>query len=352
MAQVLWVGTSLGLFAVRWGSDRWACGSPLLPGASVTAVLDDDRDGTVYAATRSSGRGTELSRSTDAATWASWPAPGGDASGRTLVTALEAGGPSEAGVLWAGTNDGGLWRSTDRGDTWTPVDGPWPRSDDGHLHSIHVDPRDPARIAVALSPGGIWHSADAGLTWTPRMRAGRGTPSPVSRSEMPAEAGPVATIEDPQRLTVCRTAPDTWWVQNHRGLFRSTAAGDPWDALSDPSPSAAGFAAVAHPSDPLTAWFVPMSAVDRPTPVDARLVVNRTRNGGLSFKTFSHGLPGAAYDTIGRHGLDVERTGRNLALGSTTGGLWISGTSGELWHAVETRLPSIACVRWGRDVQD
>ena len=58
-------------------------------------------------------------------------------------------------------------------------------------------------------------------------------------------------------------------------------------------------------------------------PVDGRLVVSRTRDGGESFEVLSQGLPQEnAYDIVFRHALDVDCSGESLAFGSTTGGLW------------------------------
>jgi len=51
-------------------------------------------------------------------------------------------------------------------------------------------------------------------------------------------------------------------------------------------------------------------------------VVTRTRDGGRTFETLSHGLPQQhAYDLVYRHALDVDETGDWLACGSTTGSL-------------------------------
>ena len=46
-----------------------------------------------------------------------------------------------------------------------------------------------------------------------------------------------------------------------------------------------------HPNDPDTAWFVPGISDEKRYPVDGRVVVNRTRDGGRSFETLTRGLP-------------------------------------------------------------
>jgi len=80
-------------------------------------------------------------------------------------------------------------------------------------------------------------------------------------------------------------------------------------------------------------------------PVDGRLVVTRTRDGGASFENLGRGLPEAgAWDLVYRHALVVDAEGAELAMGSTTGNLWIGGDGGEHWRQIAGHLPPIAQV--------
>src|SRR4051812_29036485 len=98
---------------------------------------------------------------------------------------------------------------------------------------------------------------------------------------------------------------------------------------------------------PETAWFVPAVKDERRIPVDGKIVVARTRDGGTSFEVLRNGLPQRhAYDLVWRHALAVDASGERLAFGSTTGGLWISEDGGDTWNAVEARLPPVAVVRF------
>ena len=83
-------------------------------------------------------------------------------------------------------------------------------------------------------------------------------------------------------------------------------------------------------------------------PADARLVVSRTRDGGKTFDVLDRGLPAPSWDLVYRHALDVDASGEVLALGSTTGGLWISTDAGDTWTTVSSHLPPIHAVRFGR----
>lgn len=104
---------------------------------------------------------------------------------------------------------------------------------------------------------------------------------------------------------------------------------------------------VAHPRDAGTAWFVPAVKDERRVPVDGKVVVARTRDGGQSFEVLCNGLPQRhAYDLVLRHGLAVDPSGEFVAFGSTSGGLWISEDGGDSWATLDARLPPIAVVRF------
>jgi len=140
------------------------------------------------------------------------------------------------------------------------------------------------------------------------------------------------------------------WVQHHNGIFHSTDRAASWTEIADVKPSAFGFAVAVHPKDPKTAWFVPAVKDECRLPVDAQLVVTRTRDGGQSFEILRTGLPQEnSYHLVYRHCLDVDASGDRLVMGSTTGGLWISQNQGNSWECVSPNLPPIYCVRFVGD---
>jgi photosystem II stability/assembly factor-like uncharacterized protein len=150
---------------------------------------------------------------------------------------------------------------------------------------------------------------------------------------VPPQEASDPNIQDPHRLAQCRANPDVLWVQHHNGIFRSTNCGRSWQELQNVQPSSFGFAVVTHPNDPQTAWFVPGIKDECRVPVDGKFVVTRTRDGGNSFETLDRGLPASqAYDIIFRHGLDIDQSGEQLAMGSSTGSLWSSQDGGDSWE--------------------
>ncbi len=211
--------------------------------------------------------------------------------------------------------------------------------DDPGIHSIIVDPRDSRRLTLGVSCGGVWRSLDGGRSWECH---GEG----LFAEFMPPNLAHEPAIQDPHRISACAADPDTIWMQHHNGVFLSRDGGVSWRELKAASPTSFGFAVAAHPADSQTAWFVPAADDQCRVPLEGRMVVSRTRDGGETFEVLDRGLPTEhAYDIVYRHAFDVDRRGQTLAVGSTTGGLWVSENGGDDWTCVSHNLPPIYCVR-------
>jgi hypothetical protein len=338
MSDRIMLATRKGLLILEKGSGGWKVAS------------------TAFPALKHGHFGTKLHRSDDdARTWKELSAPAfpADAAGSPSlfqIWTMETGGPDEPGRIWAGALPAGLFRSDDRGENWQLVRALWDVPgrdkwvgggyDDAGIHTISPDPRDSKRIFVAISCAGVWESRDSGASWTLR---GDGQVA----SYMPPEQAGVLDAQDPHRVARCAAAPDTMWMQHHCGIFRSTDAGATWTQQKLPGDDF-GFAVVAHPRDPQTAWFVPAIKDEIRIPRDGALAVTRTRDGGKTWESLREGLPQRdAYDLVYRHGFDVDGEGRRLAMGSTTGALWVSEDAGDHWQLVNAHLPPIYAVRFG-----
>jgi hypothetical protein len=159
---------------------------------------------------------------------------------------------------------------------------------------------------------------------------------------MPPEQREVGEVQDPHRVVQCPSAPDALWAQHHNGVFRSIDGSRSWHVVEAVQPSGFGFAVAVHPRDPGTAWFVPAKKDECRVPIDGRLVVARTSDGGQSFEVLRQGLPQRhAYDLVYRHALDIDQSGEALAMGSTTGGLWTSEDGGDSWRTASLNLPPV-----------
>lgn len=350
MSQKLHVATRKGLFLLE-GPD-YTITAPAFPAVPVTRTLRDPRSGWIFAALNHGHFGVKLHRSKDeGATWEeiACPSLGADRDASvSLIWELAASGPDRPGGLLAGTIPGAIFWSGDNGETWKLNENLWnlPERkewmgggfDQPGIHSICVDPADCNRVAVCISTGGVWLSTDAGETWQLRAKG-------LRAEYMPPERQFDGNIQDGHRMVQCQGEPRTFWIQHHNGVFVSRDSLESWQELNPPV-SGFGFAVAVHPQDGNTAWFAPLDKDERRIPVDAKAVVTRTRDGGRTFEVLSQGLPSPSYDMAFRHSLDVDSTGNRLALGSTTGGLWISDDQGDTWRTVSQNLPPIYALAW------
>jgi photosystem II stability/assembly factor-like uncharacterized protein len=365
VADRLLASTRKGLFTIDRQAGGWVVSRVSFLAENVSLALADPRDGGWYVALNHGHFGVKLKFSPDAGeTWEERAVPAypegaviATADGKppapaTLkqIWALETGGPDQPGRLWAGTAPGGLFRSEDGGKTWDLVRGLWDHparmkwfgggTDFPALHSICRDPRDSKKLSIAVSCGGVWKTTDDGATW-------HSTTSGIFAEYMPPELKDDPDVQDVHMMTQCREKPEALWAQHHNGIFRTVNGGQKWEHLANAKPSGFGFGVAVHPSEPDTAWFVPAVKDERRIPVDAKLVVTRTRDGGQSFESLANGLPKQpAYDVVFRHALTVDETGNRVAFGSTTGGLWVSEDQGDHWLEVPARLPPVYAVRF------
>ncbi len=359
MGNRILVATRKGLFDVRRKAAGWQIARTAFLGDILSQAMRDPRDGALYVAQSLGHFGVKLQRSVDdGEKWTEIAAPAfpktdaKDGPNVEYLFSIEAGGKDEPGVLWCGTVSGGLFRSADNGASWKLNEALWNvpsrpewggggfNVDKPGIDTILVDPRDSRRIVVGISTGGVWQTKDGGASWRNTSKGLYAEYMPPARREDP-------NMQDVHRIARCAADPDVLWLQHHNGVFRSTDGAETWKEVKTIRPAKFGFAVAAHPKDPKTAWFVPGVKDECRIPVGAKFVVARTRDGAKSFKVLTRGLPQKhAYDLVLRHGLDVDASGKRLAMGSSTGHLWISENGGDAWKLVAGNLPPIASVRF------
>lgn len=351
MNQRLLVATRKGLFDYHYQQQQWQLNRRSFLGEPVSAVAAHNGD--LYAALNLGHFGCKLHRSEDQGhSWQevavpTYPKVDGSEDGPslTLIWTLEAVGDT----LWAGTIPGGLFRSDDRGESWQLNQALWRQPsreqwfgggyDQPGIHSICIDPHDSQRLTVAISCGGVWTTADGGESWRSICQGMRADYVPPEQRENPA-------IQDPHRLVQCAAAPQHLWVQHHNGIFKSSDYGEHWQEVVA-SPSSFGFALAVHPAKPETAWFVPAIKDEYRYPPDAIMQLNKTEDGGQQFRSLRQGLPQQeSYDLVYRHALDIDAQGKHLAMGSTTGNIWVTEDGGEHWQCLSNYLPPVYAVRF------
>ena len=363
MSSEAWVATRKGLFKVADTGGSWTIANRAFVGDNVSIVARDSESDTVYASLEHGHFGTKLHRSDDGGeNWVEitcpeypeqpegWEEAPNSFTGKVTPWSLESIWsiqPTPDGVLWCGTIPGGLFKSQDRGASWTFVRSLWDLPERSHwmgagvdyagIHSICVDPRDPDHVTVGVSIGGVYVTRDGGETWK------------VMCSGMRAEYMPPEqpSAQDPYLIAHCLADPDTIWAQHYNGVFVTRNGCEQWEEIEKIDPSTFGFAVAVHPEDGNTAWLVPGIKDELRVPVDGKLVVTKTTDGGKSWEKLSNGLPQEdASDLVYRHALVVDDTGDRLVFGSTTGNLWVSEDGGENWGQVSGTLPPVYYVPW------
>ena len=344
----------------------WRADGPHFLGHVISHLVLDPRDGrTLLAAAKTGHLGPTVFRSTDLGrTWkeAAHPpafakAPDGE-KGRAVDHTfwLTPAHASEPNVWYAGTSPQGLFRSEDGGVSWQPFssinDDPQFRKwmgtvqdgtpDGPKLHSIIVDPRDPAHLYFAMSGGGVHESVDGGRTWAPRLK-GLDVVEGFDRAE--------ATFHDPHCIRICPSNPDRLYQQNHCGIYRLDRPSDTWVRIGKTMPKPVGdigFPMVVHPRDADTAWVFPMdgTAVWPRTSPQGRPAAYGTRNGGKTWQRLDAGLPASqAWWTVKRQAMTADAQDPvGLYFGTTSGDLWTSRDEGRRWACIARHLPEIYSV--------
>lgn len=365
----LLLGTRKGFFSLesKNGGGNWSVAKTAFLGDEANLVVEDPRSGDFFAALYHGHFGVKLHRSSDrGAAWTEVGVPvypekpegvkeilefsGKEYPWKLLkIWALEPGPESEPGALWCGTIPGGLFVSRDNGNSWQMCRPLWDLperktwfgggEDFAGIHSIHVSPGDPGHLTLGVSCAGVWKTLDGGKSWKQSANGMRAAYMPPDQQMNPY-------VQDPHQLAVSPADPNIAWAQHHNGIFKSEDGGDSWKEIGNVPISNFGFAVVAHPTDPETAWFVPAIKDEHRIPVDGALCVLRTRDGGQSFDVLREGLPQEhAYDLVFRHALCVDSTGNWVAFGSTTGNLFVSSNGGDSWTVARQHLPPIYSVR-------
>ncbi len=360
------VGTRKGTYIVEGDSRRrsWKVGPVAHEGSDVFHVVADPRHpGDLYAAVNSGFWGPMVQRSRN---WGKkWEeiatplTPGGKDRKpmfneddpttpvpRPLnnVWHIEPGLPEEPETLLLGADPHLLFRSRDLGGSWEPIDSinhhpsrdQWaPGAGGACLHTILLDPREPHRLYIGMSSVGTFRSEDGGGSWTP---TNRGVEAPFLPNKHP-ETGQCV-----HHVAIDPADPDTFYRQDHGGMYVSHDRMDHWTRIGKPLGDDFGFCVAAPSSAPGKAYFVRLDGKARVTG-EGHFQVHewndKTRKWRklLSPKAFP-GHFGVQREGIATDGLDPA----GIYIGTTTGQLFVSPDAGRSWKLVPFQFPGIHAV--------
>jgi len=365
---VVLVATRKGAWLYHGDAARktWRTDGPHFLGHIVNHLVLDPRDKrTLLAAAKTGHLGPTVFRSTDfGRTWKEAARPpafpkapeGGKGRSVDHTFWLTPAHANEPNVWYAGTSPQGLFRTEDGGATWEPFssvnDDPqyrvWMGSvqdgtpDGPKMHSIIVDPRDPAHLYFAMSGGGLHETLDAGQTWTPLVQG---------MEVVEGFDASVITFHDPHCVRMCPSNPDRLYQQNHCGIYRLDRPSKEWTRIGKKMPKRVGdigFPMVVHPRDDDTAWVFPMDGrtVWPRTSPEGLPSAYVTRNGGKTWQRLDAGLPqNQAWWTVKRQAMTADAQDPvGLYFGTTSGDLWMSRDEGQKWTPLARHLPEIYAV--------
>lgn len=355
MTVALVIGTRKGLFVAR-SEDRceWTLDGPHIAGFEIQSAWLDPRDPVFgYAAAHHPVWGIHVHRTEDGGR--SWRPLAevprhfdheGEDSLRTLWC-LAPGADSEPDTLYAGIEPPGLFVSRDRGESWQRLPALdrhetarlWHPAKGGlALHSVQAAPADPARLYCAFCAGGCYRSDDAGASWRP---INDGVRAPYL-----ADPYPVAG-QNEHRLLMHPSDPARLYRQSHTGTWRSDDGGDGWIEITAGLPSDFGYALATDHASTDTLFVIPEASTQMRFPVDGRLRVYRTEDGGAHWTALTAGLPQRhVYCTVLRDGLDSDHLDPlGLAFGTSGGHLFVSSDRGESWRMAAEFLPPVLSVK-------
>lgn len=249
-------------------------------------------------------------------------------------------------TVYAGVEDAALFRTTDGGRSWHEVSGlrqhesgpSWmPGAGGLCLHTILIDPTNPARIVIAISAAGAFRTDNAGETWKPINRGLRSDfmPDPT------AEVGHCV-----HRIAMHPSRPNVLFMQKHWDIMRSDDGGDSWTEVSGNLPTDFGFPIAVHPSEPETIYVVPIKSDSEHYPPDGKLRVYRSRSGGNEWEALTEGLPQSdCYVNVLRNAMAVDKLDpAGVYFGTTGGQVYASVDSGDHWAPIVRDLPPVLSV--------
>ncbi len=360
----LLVGTRKGAFVLTSDGSRksWKIEGPHFAGWEIYHVKGSPANPERLYASQSSGWfGQVLQRSNDGGK--TWEAAGNDFQyeGTTGTHTWYDGSPhpwefkrvwhiepslKDPEMIYAGVEDAALFASQDAGSTWAEMPSlrthetapSWAPGAGGLcLHTIVIDPTNPARMFIAISAAGVFRSDDAGKSWQPANRGLRSNTMP----DQDAEVGHCV-----HRIAIHPARPNTLFMQKHWDVMRSDDGAESWREISGNLPTDFGFVIDVNSNEPDTVYVVPITSDSHHFVSEGKLRVYRSKTGGDDWEALTNGLPQKdCYVNVLRDAMTVDQLDPcGVYFGTSGGQVYASPDGGDSWNAIVRDLPPVLSV--------
>jgi hypothetical protein len=138
---------------------------------------------------------------------------------------------------------------------------------------------------------------------------------------------------------------ETYFLQNHHGVYRSRDDGRSWQEIESGLPSNFGFGITASKKGDV--FIIPLQADAVRFTCEGKLRVYRSSDEGDTWQALTQGLPQEnAYEVILRDALaSDESASGGVYFGTRNGKLYGSQDNGDSWALIQNALPEILCVK-------
>lgn len=349
--MMLLVGTAKGGFILDGDSSRrnWKLRGPYFDGFETYDIVADTSGGKpiLYAGVNTWTWGPVIYKSSNlGASWKrakSSPRFAAEKDGLAVkrIWNLQ---PDGNGKLYAGVEPAALFVSEDGSASWQGFDGlnyhetreKWQPGAGGLcLHTIMIHPRNKGKIRAAISAVGVVGSDDGGIKW-------RFMNKKISAGFLPNKFPEYGQCV--HKIDSNLNKPDTLYLQNHGGVYKSEDFGERWTKTDKGLPSDFGFPIAVNKTKPDMVYVFPVVGMGR-FPPNGKFQVWITRNGGKVWEASDKGLPERAYFGVLREAVAVD--GEELGgvyCGTTTGQVFYSRNEGGSWEEMVHNLPRITSV--------
>lgn len=219
-----------GLFGFDPATDQWsAIGGGLPEGAEVRFIsVRPDNPKIIYAGTQ---EGPYVSAD-GGESWRALPLPAGTSAEEQVVWSICLD-PNDAETIYVGTQGTAVFRSRNGGTDWQRLNIEAPEGTvvanfPMRVIRIAVAKHDSNHILVAFEIGGLVRSLDGGETWENCNKVLLEMTEDERLKSAIVSDNEIEGMMDSHALAVSPGHPDTVWLANRMGLFRSDDAGADW----------------------------------------------------------------------------------------------------------------------------